>query len=180
MHRLFCFAAAVLLSAGIGHASTVVSVTPTPTTVTTGTNFTVNVDVLTDDSIFGYAFDITYPDTFLTLVGVTEGSSSGCCFDPGDSSTPGLISQVFNLSAGGPFPSGTLFTLEFTATGLGTGQITAGNFSFSDDNFNTIEVSQSNPADVASVPEPSTMLSLPLVGIWMWRRSRRQDRGILK
>ncbi len=135
-----------------------------------------NVDIATDDPVFGYSFDVHYPGGFVQLDSVTEGSSSGCCFFVIDTSVAGIISGVINATAGVPFTSGTLAVIQFTATGANSGVVSLDDILLTDDSFNTISFTTGNPAliDVFNpVPEPGTAIPMALLaGGWMLTRLR--------
>ena len=173
--------------------------TPSPAIVNVGDTLFLNVDIFADDHIFGYQFDLLFPN-FLNLdtAGITEEgffAANGCCFgiDPSQiDNASGTVTNVLDAVFGPDgLPNNTFDTLiqfKFTAVAPGSGQFNLANIILSDDNFNSLSVDSPFPVDVtanvgapiqqppvdASAPEPAGILLLTgglLVLIGARRRS---------
>ena len=175
----FVFAAALAAFAAVPSCATT-TFTLSPSSQTVGLDGTFNLDVgLTSDAsnIFGFDFEILYP-AFVSPLSVNEQGFfliNGLVFSP-DLSTPGVIALLLDASATAddqvsPGPD-TLLSIQFHATGIGTGSFTLecdqGNDCadfpmLADDSLNVIPVDSIGSADVTVVaPEPSTLAPLSL------------------
>ncbi len=174
----------LLLCGAAAQASVILAVNPPDNTVNVGDSLTVNVDIDSDDRVFGFSMDIDYP-TFLTYEGMQEQglfATDGCCFGVLDTSTPGHLGFIYDALVGSYDPlSGpdTLFSINFTVNGAGSGEIAIDPSSvlISDDSLNQIPVQSITPATVTAAaaqvaaPEPSSfaLMALAIAG-GLWRR----------
>ncbi|MBN1368450.1 MAG: IPT/TIG domain-containing protein [Dehalococcoidales bacterium] len=96
-----------------------------PATVNPGQTFSVNINVDTDYQVRGCQFTINYDTAVLTFNSVSEGTfikdyagTGNTYFNPGDSSTPGIIDAFAIAQTGGPTGgatgNGTLAVMSFT------------------------------------------------------------------
>jgi hypothetical protein len=140
-----------------------------PATVGVGQVFNVDLNISTDQEVFGFQFDLAFPSALVNVIGVTEQgffAANGCCFlfDTPDN-TIGTVTNVLDAIIGTPGLTGsdTLVTFQFVATGLGDGTISLQNVILSDENTNAITVDTINNADFSVItPEPSTAMFLAL------------------
>ncbi|HEY4364384.1 MAG TPA: cohesin domain-containing protein [Bryobacteraceae bacterium] len=155
----------------------VISVQPTPTNVTTGQSFSLNVQISGTSDLFGYQFDLGFNSAFLSAVSVTEGPFLGTggstIFLPGTidnvggtvSFTAGILDGVTSGVSG----SGVLATIGFTAIGVGSSSVGLFNVSaldsFGEGRSVTINSATVNVTDSSNVPEPSSLLLFGTAGL---------------
>ena len=105
-------------SATSAEQATVVSI-DAPSNVTSGTNFTVTVDVSQVTDFDSASYDVVFDNAVLMLVSVANGSIGGTTIpvtnSPGSASPSRVVQNVPGLS--GVTGSGTLITITFNATG---------------------------------------------------------------
>jgi hypothetical protein len=159
-------------------ADSVLSV-PSPTTVTPGDTFTVDVNISGAADLYAFQLDLAFDPTLLEATSVSEGSflDGGVpgitFFVPGTiDNTGGTVS--FNAdSLIGPPPGvtgdGTLLVFDFTALNPGTSALSIENELLVDSGGNLITDTKSGGSvtvegGTQAVPEPSSLLLL-LVGV---------------
>jgi len=170
---------------------------PSPALVQVGDTLTLNVDIFTTDNVFGFQFDLLYPN-FLTLspTGISEEGYfflNSCCFNAGAiDNANGIDSGVFDVISGPNGLSGfdTLVQFQFQVTGIGTGQFDLATMLFTDDSFNSLQVFAPTPVDVTSsvgspiqppeAPEPATaaLAAFALAVFAVVRRRGRSARHV--
>jgi hypothetical protein len=136
--------------------------TPFPAVVQVGQTLLLNVDIFSQDPVFGFQFDLLFP-TFLHIdpSGITEQSffaATGCCFSVDPSQIDNVNGKVTNLFDAVSGPSGltttglvTLLQFQFQVINApGTGQITLDNILLTDDNFDSLTVDPVIPLDVTA------------------------------
>ena len=187
--RIFSGICAVLALCGAAHATTDLSIVPTPNNVTVGDTFTLDVNLSSDNSnISGFDFEVTFP-TFLQVLMVTEEgyfAANGTGISPTIDNMNGVVSSIFDSASmpddlANPGPD-TLVAIQFQAIMTGSGMVAVecdqGNDCadfpmLADNNFNSIPVDSLNPADVmASVPEPSAIV--PMIAVLGFLCTRRR------
>jgi hypothetical protein len=184
----------VTLWAAPAAAVPVISIEPSLQTVLQGTEFTVAVDIGTSDAssiddvtdLFAFQLTVTYDPSILGVVSVDEGTFLSAVppgtgnFIPGDTTTAGLITFVFNslnAPATGVSGAGTLFTVRFSATDPGSGALAV---IIDPANTDGLEDSQGQPIEALTVaggvtvlprvPEPALLLLLGAGGLAFARR----------
>lgn len=130
---------ALAMSAASASAGTILSISPSATTVSVGDTFSVDVNIAGAIDLYAFQFDFMFSDALLDPVFVppdstdpvggysTEGlflSQGGAAtfFSKGSYSDPGTIAFTYGLlvdAVPGVDGAGTLATLMFTATGAG-------------------------------------------------------------
>jgi hypothetical protein len=151
--------------------------------VSVGDTFDLTVELISNDPVAAFAFDVEFP-TFLQVLSapLEEGFffNNGCCYDPGTiDNVNGVVTGINDVSI---FDSDmgidTLVQIEFTAVAAGTGQISFQNVSLSDPNFNLISIDQPGAVNVeATTPEPATWAMAALgIALVVARNLRRIPR----
>jgi len=196
MNKAFCvIALAVLVGAGSvtrAEAIPVVSFSGIPGTWDAGDSFSVDVVVTgLDEATGGVNLDLTFDDTTLTGVGYSFGATAfntpvdglnGLDFSGGFAGNQVNLNwtsfelQAVLTAAQGPFPSGPLVlaTVDFDATGTGTGGFS----------FETVHLSDNDglallpvciEGEPCPVPEPGTLAlfgaALAALGVRRFRRA---------
>lgn len=159
-----------------------------PPSVTTGSLFTIHVDVSDVVDLASYQFDIGYNPLLVTGISVTEGpflaTARPTVFIPGSiDNASGLISLTAGTLTGlgpGVTGSGTLVDIQFSALSAGTATLSILSPLLFDSGLNPINVLISNASvDIggAAVPEPTTGL-LILLGLGTGAAVRRAQRQL--
>jgi hypothetical protein len=172
-----------LLVSTSSYAATVVSISPSVSTVSVGQTFSVDVIVQNITDLYGFQFDIGFNPSIIKADSVIEGSFLSdygttlspiayTLWDPGTiDNTAGSISFTNNLLLGnigtdpGASGSGVLATINFQALGPGIGSLNILNAQFVDSTFLdpiavTYQAGNVNISPNTAVPEPSTVLLL--------------------
>jgi len=165
--------ATVFSAAGFADSIPVLSIGPASSTVSIGSNVTIDVNISNVTDLYGFQFDLSFAPGTLSAISVTEGtflSLGGPTFflDGSIDNTTGIISFAAD-SLLGPGPgvngNGTLAILTLTGLTEGLSSIELSNVILLDSNLNPIEASLLNgsvtvaPGTVAT-PEPSTLALL--------------------
>jgi hypothetical protein len=188
---LVAFFAIFLAAIPIRTLADSVSIQPSTESVSVGNSFTLNVDITSVTDLYDFQFDIGFNPYVLSVTGITEGS-----FLPGGGSTffiPGAIDNVsgsiaFNADTLlGPGPgvngSGTLLTVDFTAIGSGSSDVTLANLIFQDSTGDSIGLSATNGTvnvtGLSTVPEPSTLLTIGAGLVFLVLLKRRNNNAVI-
>ncbi len=175
MRRNSIFYLAILLVAAVpyGWANAVpaLSIQPGSATAIPGDTVTLDIDISNVSDLYAFQFDLGFDPSVLSATAITEGA-----FLPGGGSTlfiPGTIDNVVGTIAftadtlisllPGVTGSGTLATVQFNASALGTSAITLSNVFLLDSNLNPIDSNVSGGTahiNAAAVPEPSGWATL--------------------
>src|SRR4051794_39175811 len=126
-----CFVFFSALVAPMASASPIISINPSQNPVGLGSTFTVDVMIADVTDLYAYQFDVVFDSAQFSATGVTEGgflpSAGATVFGDGAiDNISGRISLNFATLVGlvpGASGSGSLLTVGFVASGLGTGTI---------------------------------------------------------
>ncbi len=162
--------ATVLSSAAFADA--ILSVTPVSPTVSTGDNFTVDVNIAGVTDLYDFEFDLSFNPAVLQATNILEGaflSSGGSTFFlPGSiDNTVGTITFNANTlltAISGVSGSGTLAEFDFTALASGASSLDLSNIILQDSTGNllgyTATAGSVNVQGATAVPEPSILMFL--------------------
>ena len=165
----------------------IVSVDPLSSSVSLGSNFTLDVNIANVTDLYAFQFDIGFGPSVLQATNVVEGSflpSGGFTFFiPGtiDNSAGAITFIADTLLGPGPGVngSGTLVMLQFLASGVGTSAIDISNLILLDSNLNQIDASvEDGMVTVTSpIPEPNGILIVAFALALMTGALRRNLRA---
>ena len=170
-------AAGVLLVSGLTsvHAIPLISVTPTPSNVTVGTTFTLDIRISNVTDLFGWQLDLAWSaPALLNAQSVAEGAFFGAAgtFGGGTiNNVAGTVTTVFDASSGasGVSGGGVLASVTFNAVADGSALVSFSNVMLMDSNLDPIFFDIINDASFAAVnispqvvPEPATIVMLGL------------------
>jgi len=155
-------------------------------TVNVGDTFELAVVLDTDAQVGAFSFDVIFP-TFLQVLSdpAEQGFflANGCCYSfTAIDNVGGAITGISDVSISGTDTGiDPLVTIDFTAVGTGTDNITFQNVSLSDGDGNLINVDYVLPAEVTSTtPEPATWmmaaLGVPILLVLSRRNREKQKR----
>src|SRR5271157_1101426 len=179
MKSALCFLLFGVLCSASAFAGSILSVDPLSSSVSLGSNFTLDINIANVTDLYAFQFDIGFGPSVLQAMGVLEGpflATGGCnctSFFPGFiDNGAGNVTFIANTLLG-PGPgvngSGTLAILQFLASGAGTSTIDISNFILLDSNLNEIDATtESGTVTVTSpIPEPSGILMVGFGVVWM-------------
>jgi len=163
--QFFVLAYLALGPNGVAAAPTL-TVEPSLLSVSTGSNFSLVIDVNTVSDLFAYQFDVDFNPKVLSVSAVTEKSflagGGTTFFLPGTIDNVGgsvtSIADTLLGPGGGVSGTGALVQIDFAAKGSGTSSIDLANFLFLDSTGATIGVSTQNgtvdASPASASPEP--------------------------
>ena len=188
MKLALCFVLFGLLYSASAFAGSIpiVSVDPLSSSVSLGSNFTLDINIANVTDLYAFQFDIGFGPSVLQAMGVLEGpflaTGGNTSFFPGFiDNGAGNITFIANTLLG-PGPgvngSGTLVILQFLASGVGISTIDISNLILLDSNLNQIDATtESGTVTVTSpIPEPSGILTVGFGVVWMAGALRRELR----
>ena len=178
MRNILRLVAAALVSFNtlgtVANAQAVLSVAPSSQSVTTGSEFTVDVSISNVSDLYGYQFDLTFNPQFISAVSSSEGpflaTAGSTFFIPGtNDNVNGVVSATADTvisAVHGANGSGNLVTFTFDAIKEGVSSLTISGEQLIDSAFNTISDITANAAATVtsgaiSAPEidPSSTVS---------------------
>jgi hypothetical protein len=154
---------------GVVHASAtpILSVEPPIQVVQSGQSFSLEVAISNVADLYAFQFNLAFNPLVLSATDVTEGpflpSGGTTVFIPGMiDNAGGTISSIANSLIGlipGVSGTGTLATVDFDTSALGTSSIILSNVRLLESNFEVITSNIVN-GSVSVVPEPTALLLL--------------------
>ena len=173
---LFLFGALCSVPAMAGSIP-IVSVDPLSSSVSLGSNFSLNINIANVSDLYAFQFDIGFGPNVLQATSVIEGaflpSGGFTFFIPGTiDNNAGAITFIADTLLG-PGPgvngSGTLAILGFKASGVGTSTIDISNLILLDSNLNEIDASIEDGMVTVTgpVPEPNAIFIVGFGLAWL-------------
>src|SRR5208337_3823422 len=178
MKSALCFLLFGVLFSASAFAGSILSVDPLSSSVSLGSNVTLDINIANVTDLYAFQFDIGFGPSVLQAMGVLEGpflaTGGNTSFFPGFiDNGAGNITFIANTLLG-PGPgvngSGTLVILQFLASGVGISTIDISNLILLDSNLNQIDATtESGSVTVtgAPIPEPSGILMIGFGVAWM-------------
>ena len=151
-------------------ADAILSIDPSTTTVSAGSNLSVDIVVINVVDLYAFQFDLIYNPSVLYATGMAEGTflpSGGATFfiegsiDNGAGSVTNVADTLLG-SIAGVDGTGTLATIDFKAIAPGTGILFLDSVILLDSQFADIpfQTVGSEIQVMPAVPEPSTLILL--------------------
>jgi general secretion pathway protein D len=172
-------------------AAPTLTVEPSLVSVSTGSNFSVIIDINTVNDLYAYQLDVDFNPKILSVSAVTEKSflpgGGGTFFLPGTiDNVGGSITSIADTllgSGGGVSGKGALVQIDFAAKGSGMSSIDLANFLFLDSTGGAIGLSTRNgsvdvsPALASPEPRFAWLIALFLISLKPSSRRARMSLG---